>query len=329
MSLARVIRIALAVAVLAALASLPVWGGRAGMRLTVEICCYLTLAQMWNLLAGYAGIVSVGQQAWVGLGGYVLFAAAQFLGLNPLLAVPIAGLAAAVLAVPVGFLVFRLRGPYFAIGTWVVAEVFRLSFAQVTALGGGSGLSLPAGVVLHMAPDVSGREGMIYYAGVALAVGAVALVYGLLRRPIGLAFTAIRDSEEASSSLGVDTYRLKFLVWIMAAFVTACAGSILFLQKLRISPDAGFSVQDWTAFVIFTVVIGGLGSIEGPILGVALFFVLRSLLSNYGAWYLILLGVIATVVMLTAPKGLWGLVQSRTGLELFPLRRRLVRAGRP
>ena len=323
MSVARIIRIILAVLALAGLASLPLWGGRAGMRLTVEICCYLTLAQMWNLLAGYAGIVSVGQQAWVGLGGYVMFVCAMMLGIHPILAIPVAGLVAAVLAVPVGFLAFRLRGPYFAIGTWVVAEVFRLGFAQVTALGGGSGLSLPATVVMHMADDAAGREAMIYYAAVALAVLGIALVYILLRRPIGLAFTAIRDSEEASSSLGVDTYRLKFVIWIVAAFGTACAGSLLFLQKLRISPDAAFSVQDWTAFVIFIVVIGGLGSIEGPIVGVALFFLMRSLLSDYGVWYLILLGAVATLVMLTAPKGLWGVLNGRLGLELFPLRRRL------
>ena len=115
------------------------------------------------------------------------------------------------------------------------------------------------------------------------------------------------------------------MVWVLAAFGTALAGGILFLQKLRISPDAAFSVQDWTAFVIFIVVIGGLGAIEGPIVGVALFFTLRSLLSNYGSWYLILLGLLATVVMLAAPTGLWGLVHGRTGWELFPLRRKLIR----
>ena len=239
------------------LISLPFWGGRADMRTIVEIAYYLALAQLWNLLAGYAGLVSVGQQAFLGLGGYALFVFAMNAGVHPIAAIPLAGIAAALFAVPTAFIVFRLRGAYFAIGTWVVAEVYMLSFAQVSALGGGSGMSLPAAVVRGIAAGRMWRETAIYWTGIAIAVGAIALVYLLLRSRHGLALTAIRDSEEASGSLGVDNFRTKIWVYIVAAFGTGMVGALVFLTKLRISPEAGFNVIDWTANVIFIVVIGG------------------------------------------------------------------------
>src|SRR6478752_2699632 len=132
----------------AALVAAPWWAERADLRLLAEIYAYVALASLWNLLAGYAGLVSVGQQAYVGLGAYVLFALATLGGVHPLVAIPIAGAAAAIVSVPVAALMFRLRGHYFAIGTWVVAEVFRLVAAQTSALGGGSGTSLPVSLVV-------------------------------------------------------------------------------------------------------------------------------------------------------------------------------------
>ena len=306
------------------LISLPFWGGRADMRTIVEIAYYLALAQLWNLLAGYAGLVSVGQQAFLGLGGYALFVFAMNAGVHPLAAIPLAGIAAALFAVPTAFIVFRLRGAYFAIGTWVVAEVYMLSFAQVSALGGGSGMSLPAAVVKGIATGRMWRESAIYWTGLAIAVGAIALVYLLLRSRHGLALTAIRDSEAASGSLGVDNFRTKLWVYIVAAFGTGMVGALVFLTKLRISPEAGFNVVDWTANVIFIVVIGGIGTIEGPIIGVIVFFVLRELLADFGSWYLIVLGAAAVLMMLRAPQGVWGLIAERFDLRFFPVQRRLV-----
>src|SRR6266852_5548541 len=145
------IGMAIVIVALAALVAAPWWADRASLRLLAEIYTYVALASLWNLLAGYAGLVSIGQQAFVGLGGYALFALTVLGGAHPLWAVPIVGLIAAIVAVPVAALVFRLRGHYFAIGTWVVAEVFRLVASQVAALGGGSGTSLPAGIVIAIA----------------------------------------------------------------------------------------------------------------------------------------------------------------------------------
>ena len=109
----------------------------------------------------------------------------------------------------------------------------------------------------------------------------------------------------------------------MAAGVTGTVGALLFLQKLQISPDAAFSLNDWSASVIFITVIGGIGRIEGPILGTLMFFALRELLADLGAWYHMLLGAMAVATMLLAPKGLWGCLADRYDLQLLPLQRRL------
>lgn len=301
------------------LAAAPWWAGRADLRLLGEIYLYLSLAMLWNLMAGYAGLVSVGQQAYVGFGGYLLFALTMFGGLHPIAAILAGGILAGFLSVPIAALIFRLKGAYFAIGTWVMAEVFRLSFAQASSLGGGSGSSLPVDVVRSLADSRSGREALSYWLALGAAVIVIACVYLYLRSNRGLALTAIRDSEVAAAGLGINIWRTKLEVYVVTSAFTAIIGGLIFLQKLRISPDAAFSVNDWTAFVIFIVVIGGIGTLEGPIIGTILFFVLRETLADLGTTYLIVLGLVAIIIMLKAPKGVWGLIRSRFDLELFPL----------
>jgi branched-chain amino acid transport system permease protein len=308
---------------LVVLAAAPFWGGRDHLRLLSEVYAYVALASLWNLLAGYAGLVSVGQQAYVGLGGYVLFAATILAGVHPLLAVPLAGVIGAVVALPVAGLMFRLRGHYFAIGTWVVAEVFRLLASQMSALGGGSGISLPAGIVTAMASSRQMREFLIYWVALALVVIVLAAIVLLLRSRYGLALTAIRDNELAARSNGVDVTRTKLVVYVLTGLGTAMVGALIFLQKLRISPDTAFSVNDWTAFVIFITVIGGIGRVEGPIIGTIVFFLMRQTLADLGSLYLLMLGAVAIAVMLLAPKGIWGLIAERFGWQLLPLERRL------
>jgi branched-chain amino acid transport system permease protein len=318
----------LAAAAVVVLAAAPFWVGRDDLRLLAEVYSYVALASLWNLLAGYAGLVSIGQQAYVGLGAYVLFGLAILAGVSPLWSIPLAGLIGAVLAISVAALIFRLRGHYFAIGTWIVAEVFRLLASQVSALGGGSGVSLPAAVVIAIAPSRQAREFLIYWIALALAVAIVAGIIGLLRSRYGLALEAIRDDELAAASNGVDVGNAKLIIYVISAFGTAMIGALIALQKLRISPDAAFSVNDWTAFVIFITVIGGIGRIEGPILGTIVFFLLRQTLADLGTLYLLMLGAVAIAVMLWAPKGLWGFVVKRFGIELFPLERRVVMKDR-
>jgi branched-chain amino acid transport system permease protein len=302
----------------AVLASVPFWATPGDMRLLVEALALLALAQMWNLLAGYAGLVSIGQQAYIGLGAYGLYYFSVKLGLHPFLSVLVAGLAAMVIAIPTAALVFRLRGGYFAIGTWVVAEVFALLIINTTYLGGGNGVTVTSAAKI----DLEARQDGTYWIALATGVGAVVLVYLLLRSRLGLALTAVRDSEQAAESLGVGVLRAKVVVYLVAAFGCGTAGALIYLNLLRIQPDAAFSIN-WTAFIIFIVVIGGIGTIEGPIIGTAVFFVMRELLADYGTWYLVALGSVAVVVMLFAPGGLWSLVQRRVDLRFFPVQRRL------
>jgi branched-chain amino acid transport system permease protein len=313
-------RIAFVIALVfvAILCAAPWWGTTATLRLLGQFMVYLALASLWNLLAGYTGLVSVGQQAYVGLGSYALMSLVMFAGLHPLLAVPLAGFSAVIVALPVGKLVFRLQGAYFAIGTWVVAEVFRLIASLIPSLGGGSGMSLPATVLKTMAETKFWREASIYWLALALGIGALALVYGLLRSRIGLALTAIRDNEIASASLGISIDRVKYAVYVAVAGLTAMVGSLVALQKIRVSPDAAFSVNDWTAFVIFIVVIGGIGTIEGPIVGTIVYFLLREFLADLGTIYLLFLGMLAIVIMLLAPQGIWGFITQRWNISLFP-----------
>ncbi len=306
-----------------ALSVAPFWADRADLRLLMEGLSYLALAQMWNLLAGYTGLVSVGQQAFVGLGGYLFFALAMFAGLPVIPGLIGAAVLTALIALPTGWIAFRLNGAYFAIGTWVIAEVFRLFAAQIGSLGGGSGISLPVTVARSLGEGREAREMTMYY--IAFVIGAVSVgaVWALLRSRWGLALTAIRDSEIAAETVGVDTRRVKFLIYILTAGFTGLTGAFIFLQKLRITPDAAFSVNDWTAFVIFIVVIGGVGTIEGPIIGTILFFALRQVAADWGTWYLMLMGAIAIAVMLVDKRGLWGALRSRLGLSAFVTERRL------
>ncbi|WP_322415518.1 branched-chain amino acid ABC transporter permease [Mesorhizobium huakuii] len=325
--------IAVLVLVLAGLA-LPAVTPRGVIQDLFFILTMLTLAQIWNLLAGYGGLVSVGQQAFVGIGAYAMFAGVILLGWNPVAAILLGGLAALTLAVPTAFFAFRLQGAYFAIGTWVIAEVTRLLIAQWKALGGGTGTSLPREATSNImgtdairalfgVREAAARDILAYWLALALVVVVTGCIYWLLRSRLGLALAAVRDNVEAAQAVGVDVGRLKWAVFLIAAAATGLTGALIFVQTARISPEAAFAVTDWTAYVIFIVVIGGIGTIEGPIVGVLVFFALRSALADYGSWYLMTLGLAAIAVMLFAPKGLWGLISARTGLHLFPVRRRL------
>ncbi len=307
------------VTLVAMAASMPYWGESSWMREFVEIACYFIFAMMWNLLAGYGGRVSIGQQAFFGLGGYVMLMLGNFAGVNPFVAVPLAAVAAGLIALPVSYVAFRLQGGYFAIGTWVIAEVFRLSFANMSMVGGGSGTSLTALRGIEKATRVS----VTFWLCLVSAVASVALVYWFLRSRQGLALLAIRDSEVASESQGVNVRATKLGVYMVAAFGAGLAGALYFLGNLRISPDAAFSVN-WTAFTIFIVMIGGIGTIEGPIVGAVLFWLLSKYFSEYGTWYLVGLGLLAIVVTIRFPRGLWGWVSQRYDLHFFPVQRRLV-----
>ncbi len=172
------------------------------------------------------------------------------------------------------------------------------------------------------------RLALTYWLALGVGFGAIALTALVVRSRLGLALRAVRDNELSAASLGVGVLSTKRIVYVVASAGCAVAGAVYYLQLLRIQPTAAFSV-DWTVTMIFVVVIGGLGRIEGPIIGAVVFFILQETLQDYGAAYLVTLGIVAIVVVLLAPRGLWGLVESRGEIELFAVHRRLVGLARP
>ncbi|MBS0219820.1 MAG: branched-chain amino acid ABC transporter permease [Proteobacteria bacterium] len=314
-------RIVLAGAALG-LAVAPSFLDAGGLTVLTEFLCLLVLALMWNLLAGYADIVTVGQHAFVGVGAYAFYGAVVLLGVDPYLAFAAAALMAFAVALPAMVIVFRLRAAYLAVGTWVVAEVLMLIAGKLPNFGFGSGVSLPVRVAREFGarPDV--RFATIYWLAFALAAATFASTWLLLRSRIGLGLTAMRDNEEAAGATGVNLVRARIICFLWTAPFLGLAGAIITLQKLRISPPASFSIIDWTVFVIFNVVIGGIGSLEGPILGTALFFILREYLAQLGTWHLIILGSLSIVIILIEPGGLWGLLRRVLGGDLIPVSHR-------
>jgi branched-chain amino acid transport system permease protein len=315
-------RIALPVlgAIIVVAGTVPAWGSSNIMKQAVVLLTLIAMAQMWNLLAGYAGLVSVGQQAFIGIGAYSLWIFADRLHVQPYVCVLIAGVVAVAFALPTAGLAFRLRGGYFAVGTWVIAEAYKLVVINLPTsyLGSGSGVSINAAGRLAR----HHREAAVYWLALGAAVAAIAFVYLLLRSRRGLALTAIRDDETGARGLGVNVFRTKLWVFLVAAFGTGITGAVIYLNLLRVQPEAGFSLN-YSALMIFAVVIGGLGTIEGPIIGAVIFFVLQTLLADYGSWYLILIGALAAGVVVFAPRGLWGLIVKRWPVDLSPVRRRL------
>jgi branched-chain amino acid transport system permease protein len=314
-----IIAMAIGIGVLITIASMPWWASQGLIRNVVELCCYIAVAQMWNLLAGYAGLVSVGQQAFIGVAAYMMFVLAQLWGINPFLAVLLSLIAPAILAMPTYGLLHRLDGPYFAIGTWVVAEVMRLATSTFTYVNAGAGMSL------RVMTSYSADERAV---GVSLLSALLLLVtiggsYWLLRSRYGLALTAVRDNPVAAASQGVNVGRLRFLVWIAAAVGTGLAGSIYFLAQLRITPPSAYD-PNWANIAIFIVMVGGLGSLEGVLIGALIYFFADRWFGEYGATYLVVLGLLTLFMALFARGGIWGLICKVVDAPWFPTRRILL-----
>ena len=302
-----------ALVVVVVLALFPFMVGAGVWTIMGQAFLVLTLASMWNLLAGYAGLVSVGQQAFVGLGAYFVLIIATH-GISPFAGLPLAAVGCGVAALPLWWLLARLRSGYFAIASWVLATAILLIIERFPSIGGGTGMPLPG--LSGLTPTL--LSAYTYWIGLAVTVVALAATYVLLRGRLGLVLTAIRDDETAARSSGARVGLARMLVFVVAGIGCGAAGGLLAISQLQVQPTAVFSVQ-WTAEMAFATIIGGLGTIEGPILGTAVFILLQQTLQSYNAWYLISLGLVAIVVALFARRGLWGLIDQHLHVRLFPV----------
>jgi branched-chain amino acid transport system permease protein len=300
---------------LVALALLPWSAGPATLDRLTTLFIYVILAATWNALTGYGGLVSVGQQAFFGLGAYVTIRLSNH-GVNVYLAVLAAPLAVGIISLP---LMLRLKAGEFAIGMWVLAELFHLVVNLDPLIQGETGTSL---IGLN-AYDVGQRNAYTFWAALAAVAAVLVGLFVLLRSSTGAALQAIRDDEDAASSVGVRVATVKRIVFVFAAAGAAIAGSLWLASAVSFQPKTYFSVQ-WTSYMIFMVLVGGLGTFEGAIIGAVIFFLIEATFGGAGVWYLIGLGAVALALSLFMPRGLYGTFSLRTGLQLLPVGYRLV-----
>jgi branched-chain amino acid transport system permease protein len=278
---------------------------------------YVILAVMWNALAGYGGLVSIGQQAFFGLGAYFSIRLSEW-GVSVLPALALAALLVGVASLPISTLMLRLRGGEFAVGMWVVSELLRLVVNLDPLIQGDTGRSL----IAMSSFDMATRRVTVYWLALAFMILMLGAVFVLLRSRTGAAIQAIRDNEEAAASVGVKVMRAKQMIFILAAFGCAAAGVLWLAASTTFQPRNYFGIQ-WSAYMIFMVLVGGLGRFEGPILGAIIFFLFEAWFGASGVWYLIGLGLIAMAFALFLPRGIWGAVEDRFGLQLLPIGYRL------
>jgi branched-chain amino acid transport system permease protein len=232
--------------------------------------------------------------------------------------VPAAPIVCAVVAAAVAPILFRLRDAYFAIATWVFSEIALALISKSDILGHQYGLTLEGFRVMRnpwwIAPG-------IFWWAAATAVGGTVLMFWLLRTRVGLGLMAVRDNDLAASSLGIDVWWARFIAFVMSAAGTGLAGGIYYMLEAHVVPRQGAFDPNWVVIMLFAAILGGLGTIEGPIIGTIIYFALRELFAGAGNWYYMLLGGTAVLVMFVAPKGVWGSFSRRTGYEIFSVRR--------
>lgn len=289
--------------VVAALFVLAVVLGAVGGDYTLEIgfrlLLFVTLAEAWNLMAGYGGLVSLGTASFFGVGAYVLTGLVNRADAPLAVALLAGGIAAAAMAAVVSRAVFRLRGLYFTVGTLALAEALRLFMINYNGFGGATGLFL--------AQDPPGLRAL-YAIALALLVAATVVMTLATRSRLSILLRAVRDDEDAAAQIGVRAFRVKLAAFVVASFLTGVAGALQGLKLGAIEPYGTFGVQ-WTVTVLSIVVIGGQGRRAGPIVGAVFVIGLGELLADWPALHLAITGVILIVVIRFAPQGLVGLAQ--------------------
>jgi len=271
--------------------------------------CHIVISQGWNLVAGYTGQISLGQHAFFGLGAYTT----AIIWLHDItktgyyfdpVTMMLSGLVPVVLAIIIGIpLLSRLRGDYFALGTLGVGEIIKVFFVKGGAFTGASdGLHLPSSVFESMKP--------YYWTGLFLALFSTAVVYFLTRSRIGLALRAIREDETSASSHGIHILKYKVFAFAVGAFLTGLSGSLYAYYLFHINPDSVLKLN-WTLYPILMCVIGGNGTIMGPVIGAFFMTAAFSIADIYFVqMHPILAGLLIIFVMKFMPNGLVGLKET-------------------
>jgi len=296
------------VAVIVVLAVLPIAGvPRSWILYLFLFFIYLAMANMWNLLCGYSGLISLCQPAFIGLAGYTLVIFTWH-GLPIYLGIIGGAIAAAGFALFISIPVFRLRGIYFAIGTLVVPEALKCVFLLWRPIGGtihGGG----AGYVLKGATGFSTTD--VYWLALGIAIASGFCIRIILRSRLGLGLAAIRDNDRTAASSGINVFKLKLYSFVIGAFVTGMAGTIFYIYQSYIEPISAFNIR-WTMTLILATVIGGMRTEEGPIIGTVIVVFLHFILARYAGISLLIQGTLLVIIMLLVPQGITGFIR-KTG----------------
>ena len=282
------------------------------MRYLMKIFLYITLGEMWNLLSGFTGMTSLGNQTFIGLAGFSVAVMTSSYKMSIWIGILVGAVLAVIVALLLSFVLFRMRGMYFAIATWVVSEAICTWFLSWKFVNQGGGMSIAA--------KPYPKTPQIYLMALTLCVIAMIVVYVLLRTKTGLGLTAMRDDADASSSVGVNIFKSKLLVYVVASLFTALAGAVFFINKGTIYPSSGFDIS-WTVSMVFIVIIGGIGTVSGPVVGAIIYVILDEVLAKLPGWSNIILGAIAILVIIFLPDGIMGTLQKKLRFEIFSQKR--------
>jgi branched-chain amino acid transport system permease protein len=304
------------IAVIVVLALFPIIGvPRVWLLYLFLFFTYLTMANMWNLVAGYSGLLLLCPAAFIGLAGYTM-TVMTWLGFPYYVGIIPGAMVAALFAMLISIPVFRLRGIYFAIGTLVVPEILRVVFLLWRPVGGPLD-GLGRGYTVLGVTGVSHSQ--VYWLSLAIAVASIFIMRYILRSKLGTGLAAIRDNDSTAAACGVNVFNLKLYSFVIAAFVTGIAGAIFYIYQGFIEPTSAFSIQ-WLITIMLATIIGGEGTEKGPIVGTIIVVFLYFLLARYAEISLIIQGIILVGIMLLAPQGITGSIRkSRTYRSLLQL----------
>ncbi|RLC29838.1 MAG: branched-chain amino acid ABC transporter permease [Deltaproteobacteria bacterium] len=275
---------------------------------------FAILASSWNIIGGFTGYASFGNVVFLGIGAYVSAILMEKFGFPFWAAFPLSGCGAATFAILIGMPILRLKGHYFAIATLGVAEAVKALVDNLEITEGNSGIFLP---VLDLSID--GQYMFFYYMMLGTLVLTLFITSILLKRKLGYGIIAIREDEDAASSLGVNTTFYKIIAYSLSGFFSGLAGSIYAYHQGFIKPESVFSVLT-TVKMIVMAVFGGIGSLMGPLFGALSIEIISELLSNYFLIaHTLFFGVVVIAAIIFTPKGILDIISSRKkfGINYF------------